>query len=212
MEKKLLDFSFQAPYYVLGSIGEHTRKVWLIFHGYGQLANDFANLFSELASDESVLIFPQGLSKFYLKGVSKKIGSNWMTSNNRELDIENYISYLDQLFDLEVRPYMANIELNIFAFSQGGHTASRWIYKSKIPYQKLVLWGSGLANEIDQTIVANSFSNGENLLVLGDRDRFVTEEELQRSMARYKKIGFNYRLLEYHGGHDIYPEILKKLV
>lgn len=212
MENKVLDFRFQAPFYQVGSMTKHTKKVWLIFHGYGQLADDFCNLFSELASDESVLIFPQGLSKFYLKGVSEKIGSNWMTSNNRELDIENYISYLDQLFDLELRPYIANIELNIFGFSQGGHTASRWIYKSKIPYHKLVLWGSGLANEINQTIVANSFSNGDNLLVLGDRDRFVTEEELQKSIARYKKIGFNYRSLEYHGGHDIYPEILKKLV
>jgi predicted esterase len=212
MEKKLLDFRFQAPFYQEGIINERTKKVWLIFHGYGQLANDFANSFSELVSDESVLLFPQGLSKFYLKGVSKKIGSNWMTSNNRDLDIENYVSYLDQLFDLEVRPYLTNIDLNILGFSQGGHTASRWIYKSKIAYQKLVLWGSNLANEIDEKIISDSFTNGENLLVMGDSDRFIEKEQLQILKTNYAQLGFKYRIIEYHGGHDIYPEILKLLV
>lgn len=212
MKKKLLDFSFQAPYYVLGSTNEHTKKVWIIFHGYGQLADDFSNLFSELISDDNVLIFPQGLSKFYLKGVDKKIGANWMTSNDRELDIVNYISYLNQLFDLEIRPYLDNIELNILGFSQGGHTASRWINASDIAYHKLVLWGSSLAHEIDKKMIASSFSQGKNMLVCGDRDRFIHPDQLQKLKARYKQMDFNYQFIEYHGGHDIYPELLKLIV
>lgn len=212
MEKKILSFRFQAPFYKVGSINEQTRKVWIIFHGYGQLADDFSDLFADLISDEHVLIFPQGLSKFYLKGVDKKIGANWMTSIDRELDIANYTAYLNQLFDHEIRPYLENIELNILGFSQGGHTASRWIYESNIAYHTLILWGSNLAYEIDQKIIASSFSEGNNLLVCGNRDRFIDPEQLQKLKIRYNQMGFKYQFIEYDGGHEIQPEILKMIV
>lgn len=212
MEKKLLDISFQAPYYKIGSLNQQTKNVWFIFHGYGQLADDFADLFSELISEDNVLIFPQGLSKFYLKGVDKKIGANWMTSKDRDLDIANYISYLNQLFDHEIRPYLEHLELNILGFSQGGHTASRWIYKSDIPYHKLVLWGSSLAHEINQKMIASSFSKGKNILVCGDHDRYIDPEQLQKLKSRYEQMKFSFQFVEYHGGHDIYPAVLKMIV
>ena len=212
MEKIVLDIIFKAPYFKVGSIHEQTKNIWFIFHGYGQLADEFTKLFSELISDENCMIFPQGLSKFYLKGIGNKTGSNWMTSLDRDIDVANYLTYLNQIFDHEVKPYQDTIELNILGFSQGGHTASRWIYHSNIRYNKLVLWGSSLAHEIDQKKITKSFSYGKNLIVFGDQDRFIDADRLQKLRNRYKKIGFNYKTLEYHGGHDIYPEILKKLV
>ena len=212
MEKIALDIPFKAPYFKIGSINEQTKIIWFIFHGYGQLADEFAKSFSELISEENCLIFPQGLSKYYLKGIGNKIGANWMTSHDRDIDIANYLSYLNQIFDHEVKPYQENIELNILGFSQGGHTASRWIYHSNIRYKKLILWGSGLAHEIDQKKITKSFSHGKNLVLIGDQDKFIDVNRLKKMRSKYEKIGFNYKTLEYHGGHDIYPEILKKLV
>ena len=162
MEKIVIDISIKAPYYKIGSAREQTKSIWFIFHGYGQLADEFANSFSELTSEENCLIFPQGLSKFYLKGINKKIGTNWMTSHDRDIDITNYLSYLNNIFDHEIRPHIKNIELNILGFSQGGHTASRWIYNSQISYDKLILWGANLAHEIGKKEVAESFSGGRN--------------------------------------------------
>lgn len=211
MKKIVLDILFKAPYFKVGEINERTKGIWFIFHGYGQLAGEFAKSFNELNSEESCLIFPQGLSKFYLKGIGNKIGANWMTSLDRDIDISNYISYINHIFDHEVKPYQDNIELNILGFSQGGHTASRWIYHSNIRYNKLILWGSSLAHEIDQKKITESFSNGKNLIVFGDQDRFIDADRLQKLRNRYKNIGFNYQTIEYPGGHDIYPEILKKL-
>lgn len=212
MEKLILDISFQAPYFKAGSINEQTKNIWFIFHGYGQLADEFAKSFSELISEENCLIFPQGLSRFYLKGIGNKIGANWMTSQDRDIDISNYLSYINQIFEHEVEPYIENIKLNILGFSQGGHTASRWIYNSNIAYNKFVLWGSNLAHEIDKKKISESFSHGNNLILTGDQDRFITVDRLKKMKLKYAKIGFNYQTIEYHGGHDIYPEILKKII
>lgn len=212
MKKNIAHIQLKAPYYKIGDINHQTKKIWFIFHGYGQLAHEFSSLFSELISDDSCLIFPQGLSKFYLKGVDKKIGSSWMTAHDRELDIDNYLSYLNHIFEMEIKPHMGNATLHILGFSQGGLTASRWIYESRINYDRLILWGSSLAHEIDQKIINTSFSQGENILVLGDKDRFINQEQLEKIKAKYDNFGFTYSLLEYHGGHDIYPEILKKLI
>lgn len=211
MEKIILDIQFKAPYYKVGTVSESTKKIWMIFHGYGQLASEFTDSFSELISEDHCLILPQGLSRFYLKGIDKKIGANWMTSHDRELDITNYISYINQVFAHEVNPYLDTVELNILGFSQGGHTASRWIYHSKIKYNKFVLWGADLANEIDGIIVKESFSKGKNLLVVGDRDRYIDNELLQKTKNRFENIDFKYQLVEYKGGHDIYPEVLELL-
>ena len=212
MEKILADIRVKAPYFKIGSISEQTKKIWFIFHGYGQLADEFASLFAEFTNEASILVFPQGLSKFYLKGVDKKIGASWMTAHDREADIDNYLSYLNQIFDHEIKSYRENIELNILGFSQGGHTASRWIYHSNIGYNKMILWGSSLAHEINQDGVQKSFSRGKNLMVLGDEDRFIGEAQYKKLKHRYEKIGFNYQLIQYHGGHDIYSEVLKTLV
>lgn len=212
MEKFQLDFNFTAPYFKTGLISEQTKKVWIIFHGYAQLVEDFQEGFSNIDLDENVLIFPQGLSKFYMKGIDKKIGASWMTANDREFDIQNYINYLDKIYQMEIQPFLKRINLNILGFSQGVHTASRWIYQSGISYQKFIAWGAGLAHEIDKEIIKKSFSQGYNYFVIGDKDRFISQEALEKMKDRYRIIGLDYKLIQYQGTHDIYPEVLKDLV
>ncbi len=73
------------------------------------------------------------------------------------------------------------------------------------------MWGAGLAIEIDKDLISNSFSQGKNITVIGDNDRFISAEEFNKMTKRYEMIGFKYQLIEYQGGHDIYPEVLKKI-
>ncbi len=212
MKKSELEVEIKVPYYKLGEVDVKTRKIWIIFHGYAQLAEEFAHGFSRLLEPDTCLIFPQGLSKFYLKGVENKIGASWMTAHERETDIANYLVYLDQLYVREIKPYRPNISLNILGFSQGGHTASRWIHRSNIKYDKLVLWGVDLAKEIDKSAIKARFSHGINQVVVGDQDRFVSKEQLKQMSQRYSDIGFEYRLLAYQGKHEIDPEVVKLLI
>lgn len=212
MEKNELEVAITASYYKHGQIDVNTRKIWVIFHGYDQLAQEFAHGFSVLSAPDVCLIFPQGLSKFYLKGVENKIGASWMTSHDRETDISNYLAYLDQLYEREIKPFRTNISLNILGFSQGGHTASRWIHLSCIRYDRLVLWGVDLAKEIDKCDVKAQFSHGSNQVVIGDQDRFVSKDQLKQMSKHYLDIGFEYQLFEYHGKHEIDPEVVKLLI
>ena len=190
MDKKTVQFSYKSPYYQIGSISDQTKEIWLVFHGYGQLAEEFLEEFSGLAKADSVFLFPQGLSKFYLKGVGNKIGASWMTAHDRELDITNYLTYIDQLFSLEIQQHLEHTKLNIFGFSQGGHTASRWVNHARIKYEKFVLWGSSLAHEINTEDIHKGFSAGKNILIIGDEDRFISSDQLEKTKRRYSRLGF----------------------
>lgn len=212
MLKKEISFDFKAPYYKSGVENGDSKNIWFIFHGYGQLVEDFHQYFSSLHTDQNILVFPQGLSKFYLKGIDESIGANWMTSHDREYDINNYTLYLDQIYSLEVEPLIKNHQLNIFGFSQGVHTATRWIYRSNVRYNKLILWGAPLAHEINHDIVRRSFYAGEHYFVIGDQDRFIDSKLLHKIKRRYDRIEFKYQLIKYKGIHDIYPEILESLI
>jgi predicted esterase len=209
MERNQVQFSINAPYFAIGQTRERTETIWMIFHGYGQLAEHFQARFSVIDPAHNRLVFPQALSRFYLKGVTKQVGASWMTAYERQTDIQNYITYLDQIYQLEVKPQ--NRKVHVIGFSQGAHTASRWIYHSKIPYQKFIAWGAGLADEVDRKTAKQSFA-GENYVVIGDQDRFVTGEVLETMKLRYKAIGYNYKLISYQGTHDVYPEVLKALL
>jgi predicted esterase len=212
MEKNQIQFGFEASYYKVGTIKPATTTIWMIFHGYGQLAGEFQERFSCIDTDKNVMIFPQGLSKFYLKGIDNKTGASWMTSHDREQDIKNYISYLRAIYTSEILPWKNQLAFNVLGFSQGAHTASRWIYREDIVYAKLILWGAGLAHEINAQIAASHFSRGGILQVIGDQDRYINEDALEKLKHRYDQIGLNYDLMRYHGGHDIFPEVLEKLI
>jgi predicted esterase len=212
MENKFITFDFTALYLKYANNNADLKNIWVIFHGYGQLSEDFFKSFDLLTTGDNLLLFPQGLSKFYLKGVGKQVGASWMTSHERETDISNYISYLNQIYEREVKPIRKDIKLNLLGFSQGGHTVSRWINKCGISYNKLVIWGSSLAYEISKEDIKAKFSSGTNVIVIGDKDRFFDEEKVILKKRHYSKIEFDYQLIEYEGGHEILPDVLKKII
>ena len=207
-----IEFKYSAPYFKVGDTTPETNSVWIIFHGYGQLVEDFKDNFTSLQHEQVVLIFPEGLNHFYLRGTTDKIGSSWMTSYERELQIANYNAYLNTLYHDEMEKVGANVSLNILGFSQGAHTASRWININSIPYTNLVLWGGSLAHEINSDHTKAAFSQGSNFTIIGDNDRFIGEREKLEMRERYDQIRFKHQLIEYSGTHAIYPEVLQKFV
>lgn len=212
MEKKQIRFDCEAPYYKVGTIGHTTKAIWMIFHGYGQLAEQFMHRFSIMNPEQHIMIFPQGLSKFYLKGIDNQVGASWMTAHDREYDIQNYLAYLREIYQSEVLPYSSQYAFNVLGFSQGAHTASRWIYREHIAYDKLILWGANLAHEINAETVTSYFSGGRNIFVIGDQDRYIDDASLEKLQQRYNNMGMKYELIRYQGGHDIYPDVLEQLL
>ncbi len=77
----------------------NTAKI-IVFalHGYGQLAEFFVRKFNVLNETDYFIVAPEGLHRFYLKGASGRVGASWMTKQERQSDINDYINYLDDVW------------------------------------------------------------------------------------------------------------------
>jgi predicted esterase len=131
-----------ARYFQLGEITTSTKQIWIVLHGYGQLANYFIKWFEPIVDSETVIIAPEGLHRFYWQGFSGKVVASWMTKEDRENDIKDYINFLDEVMDI-VKAQVVNSSTKViaFGFSQGVATVSRWVFNTKGHHpDELVLW------------------------------------------------------------------------
>ncbi|MBK6951958.1 MAG: hypothetical protein IPH24_07885 [Crocinitomicaceae bacterium] len=96
MEHKLV-ISNTARYFSHGN--PQAKNLVVVLHGYGQLASYFIQKFEFLDPENYYVIAPEGLHRFYLNGTSGRVGASWMTKENREDDITNYLLYLNALLE-----------------------------------------------------------------------------------------------------------------
>ena len=91
--------------------------------------------------------------RLYIKGDSGDVGASWMTKEDRECDIKDYVNYLDRLFFDEIEPKakLNKIKINALGFSQGSATLARWLTMGKAKVDKAVFWCGSLAHDIDYT-------------------------------------------------------------
>src|SRR5262245_60478000 len=88
-----------ARYYTMGGEGGALRDVWMVCHGYGQVAARFARHFNGIATPERLLILPEALSRFYIDVAAREVvGASWMTREHRQAEIADYVAYLDAVY------------------------------------------------------------------------------------------------------------------
>src|SRR5262245_36958952 len=104
-----------ARYYTLGPLSEGVRELWFVLHGYGNLAAKFLRSFEELDDGSRRIVAPEALNRFYLIAPDKApanerpVGASWMTREDRESEIVDYIDYLDVVADEELRRIPASV-------------------------------------------------------------------------------------------------------
>jgi predicted esterase len=187
------------------SVGEETsniEKIWLVLHGYGQLARYFALKFEAIAVDNTLVVAPEGLNRFYLNGFSGRVGATWMTKEDRLTDIENNHHYLSVVFE-QYKTKFPNAKFGIIAFSQGAATAVRWYCHAQPQIQQLIVWSGSFPEDLNWFEDVQKLNKVPLTFVLGNRDEFIDETKLaqQSQFLRYK--GLNFNLLRFDGGHDI---------
>ena len=96
MEEQYISVPLNCRYFQLKAEGE-ARAHWYVLHGYGQLARYFIKKFTKLPAKGIHVTAPEGLHRFYLEGSSGRVGASWMTKEDRETDIANYIQVLNAL-------------------------------------------------------------------------------------------------------------------
>jgi predicted esterase len=202
-----------ARYFTLGKLDQNSKDIWILLHGHRDLAGNFIMSFKELAEAGSWLVAPEGLMRFYMKGDYGSIGAGWMTKEDRENDIKDYVGYLDKLFEEIIQPpkQKFGLKVNALGFSQGGTTLSRWLGLGKSKVDQAVFWCTAFAHDVD-------FSKAENLrstpvkMVFSDNDPYFPKDYHLSQEKLLNDAGISFESHQFSGRHEINSEALKKIL
>lgn len=208
IEKHRVTIPMQTRYFTQGEMTDQTRFIWLVFHGYGQLASFFIKKFEGLDKQHFV-IAPEGAHRFYLAGTEGRVGASWMTKEDRETDISNQQVFIDTI----IKPYQTHIDaglkLIVLGFSQGTATAMRWLAKNPIDPHRLILWAGTIPPDLKKENSTRDWSSFSTQLVYGNQDPYLNTsyaKETRKWIAFY-----NLSISEHHfaGKHTIPSEVLR---
>lgn len=205
MHEHRIAVSRSARYF---TIGRPQREVWFVLHGYGQLAARFLRHFTPLDDGTRLVVAPEGLSRFYLTEdpAERRVGASWMTKEDRQAEIENYVQYLDAVFEECVRSLdRAQVKVTLLGFSQGSATACRWFTMGKSRIDRLVVWGGEVPPDVELP------RSVRLSLVYGSRDEYFTPKIITATEARLRAHDVPYKLVPFDGGHEIDAEVLKRV-
>lgn len=210
MNKKYLTVEKTARYYTYGKLTGDTKRVIFALHGYGELAEKFILHFNYLDPKTNYIIAPEGLNKFYLRGFTGATGANWMTKDDRSNDIKDYIEYLDKLYTTEITQPVD--EIILFGFSQGNAASTRWLTMGYACFTKLILYAGPIAHDIDWKNNIDKINSLKPVFIVGDNDRFISEEQLKEIEKDMIEKGINYELIRFTGQHEIKKDVIKKIL
>jgi len=207
-----------ARYFAIREAGSATREVWFALHGYGQLAASFAHQCEALADPRRLVLVPEALSRFYLgdhvrpAGPDTKIGASWMTREDREHEIQDYVHYLDILYARVFNSMKReSVSVHVLGFSQGTATATRWVTRGNVRADRLIIWGAPMPNDLDPAVDGERLRKMKLVLVAGNKDQYITSKVLKAEQARLTQMGVPFRVVEFEGGHAIDGATLQKL-
>ncbi|MFD1467228.1 alpha/beta hydrolase [Hymenobacter caeli] len=187
-----------------------TRQVWFVCHGYGQLAAYFIRHFAALAAADPALVVvaPEGLSRFYLQGNGGRVGASWMTREDRLHEINDQISFLNQLAGNILSQCPAGVRVTVLGFSQGTATAGRWLAQAAFRPTHLVLWAGEFPPDLAPEAAARLLRSLPLTLVVGDHDQYLSADAVAQQRAALRRLGATPVLRTFAGRHELNQEIL----
>ena len=212
MTQHTITVSKTGRYYTSGNIDANTETIWLVCHGYGQLAEYFIKHFQLVEDDKTFVVAPEGLSKFYLDGVTGRMGAAWMTKEDREHEVADYLNFLNLLFDKLFSGVDFNkVKLNVLGFSQGTATICRWLAQSNVKVNRLILWAGTFPVDVDLAIHGNRFSSIPVTLVYGHQDEYLEYLKPEDYKKFLDTAGFKYNIVTFDGKHEMNAEVLRDI-
>lgn len=202
-----------ARYCTLGDPSAPVREIWIACHGYSQLAPRFIRHFRGIAAPHRLIVAPEALSRFYLEqtlphGPDARIGATWMTREDRDADIGDYVEYLDTLAAELMRGRDAGaVRLVAFGFSQGVATVFRWLALGHTRVHRVIAWSGGLPHDLDLAAVAARLPQPVTC-VFGDADQFFDEAGVVRQAAALNAAGIRNHVVRFSGTHVVDNETL----
>ena len=204
-----------ARYQQLGELSAATTQLWLVLHGYGQLAEYFIRHFAPLHAADlagTVIVAPEGLSRFYLTGTGGRVGASWMTKADRLTEIEDQAGYLTTLLH-SLQAAAPSADVLVLGFSQGTATASRWLTHLSTTTgwrpRRLVLWAGDFPTD---ALPASALLPGLPVdVVCGDQDEYISYEQFGQQADTLQSHGAIVSTFRFAGGHTLYAPLLHEL-
>ena len=191
----------RARYYTAGG-GDELEEVWIVLHGLGQLAGVFITYFKTVATPTRLIVAPEALSRHYImpgdsgRTRDAKVGATWMTREDRDHEIADYVEYLDKVWR-ETAGGASRV--TVLGFSQGVATAARWIASGGSRVDRLIAWAGQIPKDVDPKAFA-ALSGGITTVV-GTTDEFAPWIAEGEHDARLVAAGITPKHLTFEGGH-----------
>jgi predicted esterase len=201
-----------ARYYSLGSF-QRVNELWICLHGYAHRAESFIENFSPITTDDRLIIAPEGLSRFYTRGFGGTVGVSWMTREDRENEIKDYVVYLEKLYkEVLAKCSSKPNRIVLFGFSQGVPAILRTIAETGIQGDEIVMWSGDVPRDLNFEAFTLSTTNTRNWLLYSQTDPLVKQEIYLETETLLKSHSIAYQVLHFEGGHEIPEAALKELV
>ena len=225
-EKKIRSFEQRqihvprtARYAILGSLDAPLNEVWFVCHGHGQLARRFLSRFLPLERTDRLFVAPEALSRFYLSppqggphAPDAPVGASWMTREDRDAEIEDYVGYLDLLHDeIFSNVQRSRVRLIALGFSQGVATVARWIARGKSQPDRVIFYAGLLPAELDASAAARLAARSPLTIALGTNDEFARPDLVAQQASRLRELALPHHVIRFDGGHEIAPDVLIRL-
>lgn len=204
MKENHINVQRTARYYTTGEFTIQTNEIWIVAHGYGQLAKEFIKHFEVLKDSHRFFIAPEGMNKFYARGVGGPPVANWMTSEDRLNEITDYVALIDAIVEAEI-PEDYDGRIILFGFSQGVATITRWLNHTRRRIDELIIYAGSIALELANPI-ADCLLLQPVTYITGRKDPLIKPEQKNLVLEQMKQI--NARIIEFDGGHEILPEVI----
>jgi predicted esterase len=205
-----------ARVYSLGATSDVT-ELWIVCHGYGQLAGRFIRDFESIQAPGRLIVAPEGLHRYYLDppqgrepAAQRRVGATWMTREDRDTDIADNVRYLDQVVERFIDNPTA-VRVHALGFSQGSATAWRWAVLGQTNLAELIIWAGEVPHDIDMTLAAQRLRATRIVFARGAHDQMVPEEQVSTHLRKLDAAGLSYDLRVYDGGHRLDASLLAEL-
>ncbi len=201
----------------LGDDAPPDAELWIACHGYRQLARPFLEPFRRIAEGSRTIVAPEALSRFYVEdalsgphGPESRVAASWMTREDRENEIRDYVGYLDRVTEAWMERRRPD-RVVAFGFSQGAATAARWAVLGRTSVDRLVLWAGGLPPDPAPATVADRLRTLRPILVAGSEDPWATPEALGRQVERMAALNVTCDVVRFRGGHRLSRDTLERV-
>lgn len=208
----LIEVTKTARYFTSQPPGAPYKNIWFVLHGYSHLASDFIKRFEVLADEENLVVAPEGLSRFYVKGYFGNVGASWMTKVERMSDINDYIGYLDRVYaQVTEQSHHSPEKVVVLGYSQGGAAAARWAVLSNHKIDHLIVHSSEFPDDLDENLVRRFSAQACIRYVYSNKDEFIEEELFEQQMERLRLHGIKFLPVRFEGRHEIKEEVIRQL-